>query len=102
VDALDLTEEEFRAVARACAKIRLSDAPLYLQEFIVRRLGEAGRAELAAKVARYGPGQVEALGARLVGHQELGRWLLEGARGESGKPHSQGSASGAGNGNGGP
>jgi hypothetical protein len=103
VEDLNLTEEEFRAVARACATIRLSGgAPPYLQEFIVRRLGEAGRAGLAAKVAAYGPAQVQALAALLVGHQELGRRLLGGARGESAGGHGQGSASGAGNGNGGP
>ena len=95
-----LSAEEFRGVARACAKIRLSEpAPGYLREFIVRRLGGAGLADLAGKVSRLGRAEMGALAAGLVRHQEMGRSLFEAAGGEAGqRGQGKGSARGAGNG----
>jgi hypothetical protein len=71
VEDLDLGEVEFRHILWACAHFRLTYCtPDYLQDFIAQRL-DAVAPELAAKVRRYSPAQIDAL-CRLIMARQRG------------------------------
>jgi hypothetical protein len=69
VAELDLTPEQFRAVADACAHVRLGEeAPPSFLPFLVERL-RPGSPALADRLARASPEEVQRLFDRLRLHQ---------------------------------
>ena len=66
MDELDLRAEEFRRLVAACQLLRIgTPAPVYLKEFLARRLEEASDEGLAARVREFGDEQMEALCERI-------------------------------------
>ncbi len=62
MDPLEFTPDDWERVLAACGQLRVGpDAPAYLQEFLARRLEEAARADLAARVRSFRDGQMAAL-----------------------------------------
>jgi hypothetical protein len=67
----DLSYDELRKVARACAWVVVAaQTPQYFQPFLVRRL-ESTAPDLARRVAAYEPGQMEDLCEWLRDRQQL-------------------------------
>jgi hypothetical protein len=68
VDELGLSEEDWQRVAAAYCHFRVgADTPVYLREFLARRLEVDGCAGLAARVRGFRGGEMEALWQRLRG-----------------------------------
>jgi hypothetical protein len=66
VDELELTEEEVWRVVAACRSLRIgTPAPVYLKEFLARRLEDASGEGLAARVREFSDEQMEALCERI-------------------------------------
>jgi hypothetical protein len=66
VDELDLNDEDFRRVLTACRLLRLgAGTPAYLQEFLARRLDEASREDLAARLRQFTNAQMHRLSERI-------------------------------------
>jgi hypothetical protein len=72
VDELDLNDEDFRRVLTACRLLRLGEGtPAYLREFLARRLDEASREDLAARLRQFSEAQMGRLSERI--RQRQGR-----------------------------